>query len=409
MAPLEYGGARKLRWGILGTGRIAKDFCAAIVAAGDTNEIAMVAGRRPSAAKEMAETYGGRPSTVEGGGAYEQLARADDVDVVYVATVQVCHKEQLLLCLAAGKHVLCEKPMCMNAAETRAVVAAARVAGRLLVEGHWTQCWPAAREARTLIRNGAIGELVAIASDFSYPNKIDASNTECQNEVGGGASLILGVYPICAAMRALGKPEEVRAVGARAMPTASGYVDTAAAVTMRFAGGRLAVATYGWAGEGAQQTTMTGTRGRITLHNPAHAPTAFTLEVQAGQRNAYSREVREFALPKHPPGLPPLLHPNSEGLIFEVRAVEETIRRGETECEHMPLDASMHLAETMDTVRAQLGVAYAQDGLRARLAARLAPSARARPPLSVAAGMAAVLVGALSSAAICAVAASRRG
>ncbi|KAG8462030.1 hypothetical protein KFE25_014049 [Diacronema lutheri] len=377
MEPLD---KRKLRWGILGTGRIAKDFCAAIVAAGDTNEIAMVAGRRPNAAKEMAETYGGRPSTVEGGGAYEQLERADDVDVVYVAVVHKFHKEHILRSLVCGKHVLCEKPMCLNAAETRAVVAAARVAGRLLVEGHWTQCWPAAREARTLIRNGAIGELVAIASDFSYPNKIDASNTECQNEVGGGATMFVGPYPLCAALRSLGKPEEVHAVGSLAKPTPAGVIDTAAAVTMRFAGGRLAVATYGWASEGAQQTTMMGTHGKITLPQPAQAPTVLKLTAKKDGQDEPTEEVREFPLPKHPPGLPPLLYPNAEGQVYQVRAVEEAIRRGETECEHMPLDASMHLAETMDNVRAQLGVAFAKDGLRARLAARLAPSRRALAP-----------------------------
>lgn len=388
---------RPLRWGILGTGKIAKDFCAAIYAT-PNNEIAVIAGRSPKAAAEMAACYGGRGTSASGQAAYAELVAATEVDIVYIATVQLCHKDQILLCLAAGKHVLCEKPMCMNAAETRTVVAAARRARRFLMEGHWTHAWPAAREAQQLIADGAIGELVSVASDFSYPNSIDGGKSEMQNDAGGGVSLILGVYPMCMVLRTLGTPLSIRAAGRTECPTPAGAVDSAALVCMQFADGRTGVASYGWYGEGAQETVFVGTKGRVVLGNPAHAPTELTLTLQAGKRNTYTTERRSHPLPPHPPGLPAVLHPHSEGFVYEVQAVEAALRAGQTECEVMPLDASVGLSQAMDEVRAQLGVAYAVDPLGARLAVR-APKLPVAAMLAAAAAAGAALALALRRAA----------
>lgn len=379
---------RPLRWGVLGTGRIAHDFCAAIVAAAPTNCVAMIAGRSPRAAAQMAATYGGRPTTAEGEAAYAELARAPDVDIVYIGTVQSQHEVQILLCVSGGKHVLCEKPMGLNAAQTRAAVAAARRAGVLLVEGHWTYALPAMKEAWLLLKAGAIGELQSVASDFTYPARPDPALSSFQKACGGGASLVLGVYPMCAALRAFGPPEHVHATGE--LGGGAGPVDVRAQVSMGFAGGRTAVASYGFCGAGPQTTTFVGSTGRLTLHEPAHAPTKLTLERAAGGRGEYACEERAHALPVHPQHLPPLLHPHSEGLVYEVREVEAAVRARKTECEMMPLEASVQLAEAMDEVRKQLRLAYAQDLPRARIAASC-PALCAAAPYAAAFAAGAVL------------------
>ncbi|KAJ1631426.1 hypothetical protein T492DRAFT_905990 [Pavlovales sp. CCMP2436] len=371
-SPLTSG--RPVRWGILGTGRIARDFSAAIIASAG-HELAAVAGRSPASAADFSRAYGGRPTIASGDCAYAELARAEDVDIVYIATVQLCHAEQILLCLAAGKHVLCEKPMCMNGAEARMVVAAARKAGRLLVEGHWTHGWPAAVEATRLVREGAIGELLSFHSDFSFPNvPLDPQDTHSQNEAGGGASLLVGVYPMSMALRTLGAPDSIHAFGTSARPTPHGAVDTSCQVSLSFNGGKQsAVVTYGWLGEGAQESVWVGTKGRVVLCNPAHAPTLIRLTLQAGKRGKYTTTEQNFPMPSHPLHLPPLTFPHSEGFVYEIKAVENALRAGQTECFIMPLDDSVQLAEAMDLIRKQLGISYDQDTRLHQLSAALGP------------------------------------
>lgn len=392
MAPLTAD--RPLRWGLLGTGRVAHDFAAAIYSA-PNNEITLVAGRSPSGAQKMASIYGGRGTTREGTDAYQELVESPDVDVVYVGTYQRDHAAHVLLCLRHGKHVVCEKPMCMTASEARQCVAEARKNRVLLVEGHWTHCWPAARAATRLIQEeGKIGEVQNVTSDFSFPYPTDPSKPEFQNAMGGGATMLVGVYPLCMVMRHLGKPLSVQAAGITESTSKEGCVDTSASVVMKFDGGKTGVATYGWKGEGRQETVITGDKGFIILNNPAHAPIQLTLVVQAGERNKYTTEVMEFPMPKHPEGLPPIIHPHSEGFLYEVQAVEAALRAGHAECESMPMSATVHLAETVDKIRMALGVHWHTDSRWPRLLARMpatAPTALAAAVGVVGAGLTLVM------------------
>mmetsp|Transcript_13056 Transcript_13056/g.44249 ORF Transcript_13056/g.44249 Transcript_13056/m.44249 type:complete len:440 (+) Transcript_13056:86-1405(+) len=358
-----------LRWGVLGTGRIAREFAAAIYAAPD-NEIAMIAGRSPERTKEMADIYGGRSTTTEGLGAYTELARDPDVDVIYIATYQNSHFEHIMLCLSHGKHVLCEKPMCMNALEVRAVVTAAKAKGLFFMEGHWTHCWPAAKEAARLVEEGVIGDLVSVSSDFTFASATNLALPEFQNKMGGGVTQLAGVYPLCAVVRYLGKPSEVKAIGYTEQGgDDGGHVDTAATIVMRHEGNRFGQATYGWKGEGAQETVINGTKGFIVLRSPGMAPTHVTVNV-AVARNTYETREIEFEIPKHPEGLPPIkaCHPRSEGMLFEVLDAAEAIRAGAIECPAVPHQVSINLAETVDEILAQIGVVYPQTSVSEILA-----------------------------------------
>jgi hypothetical protein len=149
--------AAPLRWGILGAGKIARDFSCAMLALEGTSVVSAVASRRPSArAEEFARQFG---CTCHG--SYEALVASDDVDVVYVATIHPTHYALAKLSLEAGKHVLVEKPFGMNAREARELAELALSRALFLMEAMWTACLPATLEALRMVEAGEIGELLS--------------------------------------------------------------------------------------------------------------------------------------------------------------------------------------------------------------------------------------------------------
>ena len=153
-----------LRWGILGAGRISGMWLEALHAcAGAT--VTAVAAREIDRAKAFARQYG----VTTAYGDYREMVAADAVDIVYIGTINRLHKEHTLLAIAAGKHVLCEKPLLRNISEAREMYAAAEEKGVMLQDGVWTRFFPAVEHARTEIENGTIGEVVLVQSDFFDP------------------------------------------------------------------------------------------------------------------------------------------------------------------------------------------------------------------------------------------------
>ncbi|MBB4005448.1 Gfo/Idh/MocA family protein [Aurantimonas endophytica] len=196
-----------LNWGILSTAKIGRDRLIPAIAESLNGSLVAIASRDGERAFEIAATYGIRQAF----GSYEALLASPDVEAVYIPLPTAQHAEWTLKAIAAGKHVLCEKPMGMNAAEIAEIAAAAEAAGIVVAEAFMITYHPQWLTVRDLVASGAIGRLRHVESTFSYHN-VDPANMRNRPELGGGALRDIGVYPLVAARFATGlEPRRVRA------------------------------------------------------------------------------------------------------------------------------------------------------------------------------------------------------
>ena len=316
-----------LRWGILGTGSIARKFTGDLLTLPDHSVIA-VGSRTAESANAFATAHG----IPRAHASYQALAEDAEVDVVYVATPHSGHRPAALACLNAGRGVLVEKPLAMDAAEAVEVATAARAAGVFCMEAMWTRFNPAIAKLRELIAEGAIGEVVSVQADFGFAAWYDPAGRLFDPTLGGGALLDLGVYPISLASMVLGEPSVVRAVAGLA-PTG---VDSNTGILLGYPAGAVAVLHCSLRGETPQQATIVGTAGRIELPAPFYRPDSLTLH-QPGKEPA----TDQYELP-------------GAGYTFQAQEVARCVRAGLTESPLMPLDESISIMRTLDQVRASL-------------------------------------------------------
>jgi predicted dehydrogenase len=312
-----------IRWGVIGTGLISSTFATDLELTG-SGTVAAVGSRRRETAEEFGERFG-VPNRHEG---YEALVADPDVDVVYVGTPHPMHHPDALLALRAGKHVLVEKPFTMNAAEAEELVAEARERGLFLMEAMWARFLPHMVEVRRLLGEGALGEIVSVIADHGQWFAEDREFRLFAPELGGGALLDLGVYPVSFASMVLGTPDRVVAL---ADPAFTG-VDAQTSILLGHPGGAHAVLTCTLAAKGPTAAAIVGTEARIEIEGPFYAPSAFTLTPRTGE-----------------PQRVELL--SEGGLQHEADEVARCVEQGLLESPVMPLDETVAIMRTMDAVR----------------------------------------------------------
>lgn len=371
-----------IRWGILGSGQVARGFAAGLKAVPGT-ELAAVASRDPKNAKAFAAQY----NATRAHATYADLVRDPNVDVIYVATPHQRHLEDCLLCLDHNKAVLCEKPFTVNAQQAREVIAAARRHRLFCMEAMWMRFIPAIRKAKALVESGAIGEVRYLNADFGVPNQFDPRSRFFDPQQGGGALLDLGVYPLSLAYMLLGAPESV--VSQAALGKTG--VDDQSAILLGYKGGQLAVLSASLRTLTPQAAVITGSKGSITINPPFYCPTSLTLtsfveyappsKGSAGAGGGLISKVSEHPLlgkayraarkvakqvlrPTRTFKLP--LQGN--GYTYEAAEVTRCLRTGELESPIMPLDESLQIMETMDRVRASWGLRYPAEEARPLIA-----------------------------------------
>jgi predicted dehydrogenase len=321
----------RVRWGILGTGKIAHQFAAALRRLPEA-ELLAVGSRSMESATRFADEFG----ISRRYGSYAELVNDPQVEVIYVATPHSCHSENTRLALNAGKTVLCEKPFTLNAAQAREVIALARERKLFLMEAMWTRCFPLMRKLRELLASGAIGEVRQLAADFGFRAEREEEPRLFGPEFGGGALLDVGVYPVSLASMLFGTPVKIVST-ANLGPTG---VDEEAAMILIYDRGEMAILHAAIRLETAQEAIITGTRGRIRIHSPWWRPAAMTLS-----RDGKSDERFDFPL-------------DGNGYEYEAQEVMDCLRSGKLESPLMPLDESLSIIETLDTLRAQWGLRY---------------------------------------------------
>lgn len=326
--------APKVRWGILGAGGIARTV-GADIAASPASKVWAVASREAARATQVAAALGADRAY----GSYEALLADPRVDVVYVATTHAQHHDAALLALRAGKPVLVEKPIAINAREAREIQAEARASGLLCLEGMWLRLNPTARAAWAAVAAGDIGDVVAVRADVSHRFEYDPGHRLFDPRLGGGALLDLGVYAAAFALPLVGRPANVRSAGSLA-PTG---VDTSVVMTWTSATGQVATLTCSSISEGGSAATIIGTAGWIEVAGPLFRTEALTVSTASGSRTETLR-------------LPP-----GNGYSLEVAEVERCLAGGEIDSRLMPLAHGLAVLEVLDEARRQLGVRYPAD------------------------------------------------
>ena len=193
-----------VRWGILATGGIAHAFARDLALLPDAELVAV-----GSRTQDSADAFGDEFDVPHRHGSYQALVEDPDVEAVYVSTPHPGHHDAALIAIAAGKAVLVEKPFAMDAAEAREMVDAARAAGTLLVEAMWTRFLPHVAVVRDWLAQGALGTVVTVTADHGQWFAEDAGFRLFAPELGGGALLDLGVYPVSFASMVLGAPGRI--------------------------------------------------------------------------------------------------------------------------------------------------------------------------------------------------------
>ncbi len=321
-----------IRWGILGTGGIAHRQAADLIANGFT--VSAVGSRHQHSADAFAVEFGIPTAHAS----YRELVEDPEVDVVYVATPHPYHASNTLLALNAGKHALVEKPFAMTAEQAHQMVELAAQKNLVVLEAMWTRYLPHMVRIRRLIADGVIGELRALLADHSQKLSEDPTHRINDPQLGGGALLDLGIYPVSFAYDLFGEPQTVQAVCSR---TSTG-VDLQTSVLLGYRSDAQALLHCTRDARGPNTATIIGTEGRIDLDSTWFSQTGFTVTSSAG-------DLIERFDPEPT---------TSRGSQYQAWEVERLITAGSTGGEMLPPQQSVAIMAVMDRIREQLGLVY---------------------------------------------------
>jgi predicted dehydrogenase len=355
---------KPFRWAIFGTGFAARKFVLGLRAAKNAAPVAVVS-RKLTNAESFAICFGVETALDD----YRQAAERSDVDAIYVATPPSMHREHALIALSAGKPVLVEKPFAMNADEASDIATAADSNAVFCMEGMWTRFLPAVRQVKQMIVAGAIGNVQMMSASFSLADAVCTGSNLYNADLGGGALLHRGVYPLSLAVHLLGVPDRV---SGDATIGQTG-VDETTAMILRYDSGALAQLHAGTRTNASNDCWIMGTEGRIHLHAPIYRP--FRITVAPVRARARQDEVGTSRLNRLKEGsflqgayqrfghvASPIRNPKSRTLTLPYRgngyhceadAVRHAVEAGELESPIMPVSESVRIAELMDRIRAQ--------------------------------------------------------
>ncbi|MCQ6271029.1 Gfo/Idh/MocA family oxidoreductase [Pseudarthrobacter sp. R1] len=264
---LDPHSAPRLGWGVVGTG-IAGKFVGALHAHTSQRAIAVVARDRNKTAK-FASQYG-IPCVYE---SVDALVLDPKIDVVYIATPHSSHREVALSAIAAGKHVLIEKPIALSASEAREILAAARRADVLATEAMWTRYLPQSDVIRQVLDSGVLGEISLVRSSFGFYMPEIPGHRLWDPALGGGAMLDVGVYPVSFSSSIIGDPITISAGGT----VSSSGVDASAAIRLEAAGGAQALLSASLQADVSPEAALYGSSGRLEVLAPFFGPSAIRM------------------------------------------------------------------------------------------------------------------------------------
>ena len=335
---------RPFQWGIVGTGGIARHFAADLRHVPDAR-LAGICSRDIAKAEAFQQAFAAARAYAD----LDAMAADPDIDAVYIATPNVLHAEQALRVISHGKAVLVEKPLTTSVAEAERIASAAAERRCFVMEGMWTRFLPAVQAAKKLVDGGAIGAVRKIDAELAYRRDEGRESRFFNPELGGGAALDLGVYPLSLALHFLGKPSKL---SGRWQASKSG-VDMRTEFDLQFEGGAEAHLSCGFDRDGFNRFVIAGSEGALRLEAPflkaqrftQFSPKAFALEpmgsgvaVKIMSRLPFpGRRIQHLPFP-------------GNGLQFEAAAVMAAVRDGAAGSGTMPLTDSIEVLRVIAIV-----------------------------------------------------------
>ena len=324
---------KKIRWGILGPGGIAHKFATGLKAVPDA-EIRAVGSRDLQRADAFADTFDIRHRH----GSYIELVDNPEVDVIYVATPHPFHKECAMLCLEAGKAVLCEKPFTVDAAQAEELIACARERKQFLMEAMWTRFLPVIVKVRAWLAEGAIGEPRLLTADHGSRKALSPETLEGRlfnPKLGGGGLLDVGVYTVALAYMVFGAPSKITSLA----HIGATYVDEQASILLGYDSGQIANLFCAIRTETSKEARIIGTEG--TIHIPEFWQATSATLIRTGKGPVHIE-------------MPFIANGHENQAIEVINCIQEE----QLESRVMPLGESLSIMKTMDTVREQWGLVY---------------------------------------------------
>lgn len=278
----------KLNWGIIGTGFIADKFAGQLPEAPGAGLVA-VGSRALESAESFCSVHGGKPL-----GSYAELLGEPEVEAVYISLPNHLHHEWTLRAIEAGKHVLCEKPLASNATEAEEMFDAAEAAGLVLVEAFMYRCQPAVKEFIQRVRDGVVGEVRIIRTNFTFNRPASDSDPRYHVDMAGGSIMDVGCYCVNLA-RALADAEPTSCqISAHLHPSG---VDDYAVGSLAFGDELLSSFTCGMRVDSDHTTYVCGSRGHLSIDFPWLGSGSFTLFTDEGpEKTTIEAPMSHYAL-----------------------------------------------------------------------------------------------------------------
>ena len=322
-----------MKIGVLGTGNIVNSITATLKKMSNM-ECYAIASRTRERAEQAAKKWGYEKAY----GTYAELVADPAVELVYIATPHSRHYEDMKLCIAAGKPVLCEKAFTMNSAQAKEIKALAAEAGVYVAEAIWTRYMPSRQLINEKLASGIIGKVRTLTANLSYT--ISGNYRIVAPELAGGALVDVGVYGINFALMHFG--EDIARVESSVQMTDTG-VDGMESITLHYKDGRMAVLTHGIYGRSDRKGIFYGNKGYMVVEN-INNPQSISVYDQGDNL------VKFIAVPEQ-----------ITGYEYQFTEAARCITEGKIESESMPLVDSIKVMEVMDGLRAQWGLVYPQE------------------------------------------------
>lgn len=328
--------AKRIKWGILGTGKIAHVFAQDLLLSDDAVLFA-VASRSSGKANAFRKKFNALKSYES----YESLAIDPDIDVVYIATPHVFHYKHSMMCMEAGKAVLCEKPFGMNQKQVEKMIQKAKEKQVFLMEAFWTRFIPATEKLQELIQSNRIGTIQMLKADFGFKGDTDPTKRLFNKSLGGGSLLDIGIYPVFLSLYLLGKPDTIEA---SAVFSSTG-IDSSCGILFNYKTGQLSVLDSTFLTNTETEATIYGDKGKIIVHSRFHHSNK--LSVYSDDQSIETIEIDYTA----------------SGYFHEIEEVNYCLQNNLLESKKMPHAFSLDLILTLDEIRTVIGLAYPSDNL----------------------------------------------
>jgi predicted dehydrogenase len=321
----------QFKWGIIGTGGIARAFATDIAHLSD-HVIAAVGSRNLETAENFLKSIPGAKAY----GSYEALINDSDIDAIYVATPHPSHKENVIAALKAKKPVLCEKPFAVNASQAKEMVAVAKAHDVALMEAMWARFLPHYAKIREIVASGVLGQITTIHADHGQRLADQNIPRLVEPSLAGGALLDLGIYPISFAHMVLGIPQSITAT---ATFTDKG-VDAQTSMIFDYGNGSQAILNTTMIVQTPCTAVIAGLKGYLEVDRTFYNPTSMRLTLFDGTITEYPSDYK------------------GHGLREQAVEFARVVKSGAKESPILTWADTIAIMEIMDTVRSQIGLKY---------------------------------------------------